>query len=72
MRSLFLIGIVVLVLGVLAFVVPIPDNATHGAKIGNATIGVTTHSEKKLPPAVGGVLCLAGAAMLIAGVRKGA
>jgi hypothetical protein len=72
MRSLFMIGIVVLVLGILAFFVPIPQSETHGAKIGDATIGVTTHSERKLPPAVGGVLCLAGAAMLIAGARKGA
>lgn len=71
MRSIFLIGIVVLVLGVLAFVVPIPNSETHGAKIGDATIGVTTHSSRKLPPAVGGVLCVAGAALLIAGARKG-
>jgi hypothetical protein len=71
MRSTFLIGIVVLVLGVLAFVIPVPNSETHGAKIGDTTIGVTTHNSKKLPPAVGGVLCVAGAALLITGARKG-
>jgi hypothetical protein len=72
MRPLALIGIVVLVLGVLAFVVPIPTSHSHGAKIGDTTIGVTTHGSEKLPPVAGGVLCVAGAALLIAGMRKGA
>ena len=72
MRALALIGIVVLVLGILAFVVPIPTSHSHGAKIGDTTIGVTTHSSEKLPPVAGGVLCVAGAALLIAGMRKGA
>ena len=70
MRSLMLIGILVLVLGVIAFFVPVPQSETHGAKIGDTTIGVTTHSTKKLPPAVGGVLCVVGAVMAIAGARQ--
>jgi len=71
MRPLTMIGIVVLLLGILSFVVPIPRSHTHGAKIGDTTIGVTTHSSERLSPAVGGVLCLAGVVLLIAGVRKG-
>lgn len=70
MRPLTLIGLVVLVLGILAFVVPIPTSETHGAKMGDMTIGMTTHSNEKLSPVVGGVLCLAGAVLLIAGARK--
>ena len=70
MRPLAMIGLIVLMLGVLAFFVPVPQSETHGAKIGDTTIGVTTHSTRKLPPAVGGVLCVAGAAILIAGARK--
>ena len=70
MRPLAIIGLVVLLLGVLAFIVPFPQSETHGATIGDTNIGVTTHSSHKLPPAVGGVLCVAGAAMLIAGARK--
>lgn len=71
MRPLALIGLVVLVLGILAFVVPIPKSETHGAKIGDAKVGITTEHNEKLSPAVGGVLCVAGALMLIAGARKG-
>lgn len=72
MRPLALIGLVVLVLGILAFVVPIPMSNTHEAKVGDASIGVTTHHNQKLSPAVGGVLCAAGAVLLIAGSRKSA
>ena len=72
MRSLAIVGIVVLGLGLLAFFVPFPRSETHGAKIGDTTIGVTTKSSHTLPPAVGGVLCVAGAVMLIAGMKKGA
>jgi hypothetical protein len=72
MRPLALIGLVVLVLGILAFVVPIPTNNTHEAKVGDATIGITTHQTQKLSPAVGGVLCAVGAVVMIAGSRKSA
>ena len=71
MRPLFVIGLVVLVLGILSFVVPIPTSQTHGAKIGDATIGITTHSSEKLSLVIGGVLCLAGVVLVIAGSRKG-
>ena len=70
MRPLMVIGFVVLVLGILSFVVPIPTSHSHGAKIGDITIGVTTHGSEKLPPAVGGVLCAAGVVLLIVGGRK--
>jgi hypothetical protein len=72
MRPLALIGLVVLVLGILAFVVPIPTSNTHEAKVGDATIGITTHQTQKLSPAVGGVLCAVGAVVMIAGSRKSA
>ena len=72
MRPLALIGLIVLVLGILAFIVPIPSSQTHEAKIGSASVGITTEHDKKLSPAVGGVLCAAGAVMLIAGARKSA
>jgi hypothetical protein len=72
MRPLALIGLIVLVLGILAFVVPVPMSNTHEAKVGDASIGITTHHSQKLSPAVGGVLCAAGAVLLIAGSRKSA
>jgi drug/metabolite transporter (DMT)-like permease len=70
MRPLVWIGIVVLVLGILAFVVPVPTSHTHGIKMGDTSLGVTTHSDEKLSPIVGGVLCAAGVVLLVAGSRK--
>lgn len=70
MKLLSIIGLVVLVLGILSFVVPIPVNKTHELKAGDAEIGITTHHDEKLSPVVGGVLCGVGAVLLIAGTRK--
>jgi hypothetical protein len=70
MRLLTIIGIVVLVLGILSFVVPVPVSHSHSAKLGDASIGITTHDHEKLSPAVGGVLCAAGVVLLIAGTRR--
>ena len=70
MRLLTVIGIVVLVLGILSFVVPVPVSHSHSAKVGDASIGITTHDHEVLPPAVGGVLCAAGVVLLIFGVRR--
>jgi len=72
MRPLAWIGIVVLVLGILSFVVPIPTSHSHEIRMGDASMGVTTHHDEKLPPVVGGVLCAAGVVLLIAGSRKAA
>ena len=70
MRPLSVIGLVVLILGVLSFLVPIPMNKRHEVKAGDASIGITTHHDEKLSPAVGGVLCAVGAVLLIVGSRK--
>ncbi len=72
MRPLAWIGIVVLVLGILAFIVPVPISHSHSVKLGDASVGVTTHTDEKLSPAIGGVLCAAGVVLLIAGSRKAA
>jgi hypothetical protein len=70
MRLLTVIGVVMLILGILSFVVPVPENHTRSAKVGDASIAITTHESQKLPPAVGGVLCAAGVALLIFGTRR--
>jgi hypothetical protein len=70
MRPLVIIGIIVLVLGILAFVVPVPHNEKHGVNLGDASVSVTTHHDQVLPPAIGGVLCVVGAVLLIAGFRR--
>jgi hypothetical protein len=72
MRLLTILGIAVLVLGILSFVVPVPMSHSHSAKIGDASIGITTHDHEKLSPAIGGVLCAVGVVLLIAGTRRAA
>jgi hypothetical protein len=71
MKALFVLGLVVLVLGVLSFFVPLPHRERHGISLGDASIGVTTSSKETVSPIVSGVLVLAGAGMLIAGRGKG-
>jgi hypothetical protein len=70
MRILAIVGIIVLVLGILAFLVPVPHSEKHGVNLGDASVSLTTHHDQTLPPAVGGVLCVVGAVLLIAGFRK--
>jgi hypothetical protein len=70
MKALPLVGILLLVLGVLSFVVPVPHRENHGMKIGDAKISVETESSDKLPPAAGIVLLAGGVVALVLGLRK--
>lgn len=69
MKALFAVGLIVLVLGIASFFVALPHSENHGVKIGDASVGVTTHSSQKLPPAVGVVLIVGGIVMMVAGGR---
>ena len=70
MKALSLVGVLLLVLGVLSFVVPMPHSENHGVKIGDAKISVETQNSEKLPPAAGIVLLAGGVLALILGLRK--
>ena len=70
MKSLTLLGAALLIIGILAFVVPIPHKEDHGVQIGDAKIAIQTEHSDRLPPVVGAVLVLAGVVALAAGVRK--
>jgi len=70
MNNLAFVGVLLLLLGVLAFVVPIPHSENHAVKIGDAKIGVQTQHSEKLPPAVGMVLLAGGVVTLVIGSRK--
>ena len=70
MKNLALVGVLLLVLGLLSFVVPIPHWENHGVKIGDAKIGIQTQSSEKLPPAVGAVLLAVGVVSLVLGSRQ--
>jgi hypothetical protein len=66
MKALMLVGVVVLVLGILSFFVPVPHSEHHGVNIGDAHVGITTHDEDRVPPAVSVVLVVVGAGLMIA------
>ena len=70
MKALPLAGVLLLILGLLSFVVPVPHSADHGVKIGDAKIGIETQRSEKLPPAVGIVLLAGGVLALALGMRK--
>ena len=70
MKALPLVGVLLLVLGVLSFVVPIPHRENHGVKIGDAKFSVETENSEKLPPAAGVVLLAGGVVALVLGLRK--
>jgi hypothetical protein len=72
MKTLTLIGAVLLLLGLLSFVVPIPHQEDHSMRIGDAKIGVQTNHNERLPPLLSGVLVLGGVVAMAAGSRKGA
>jgi hypothetical protein len=72
MKGLTLVGALLLVLGLLSLVVPIPHKEDHGVKIGDAKIGVQTEHSERLPPVVGGILVVGGVIGLAAGARKSA
>jgi uncharacterized membrane protein len=70
MKALPLVGVLLLVLGALSFVVPVPHRENHGVKIGDAKISVETENSEKLPPAAGIVLLAGGVVALVFGLRK--
>ena len=70
MKPLFAVGLVVLVLAVLSFFVPVPHSEHHGVSAGDVHLGVTTHHEDRVPPALSIVLVVVGAWMMIAGGTK--
>jgi len=70
MKVLNIIGVVLLLLGVLSFVVPVPHQEEHSVKIGDAKLGVQTQSNERLPIGASLVIVAAGTACLIFGNRK--
>jgi hypothetical protein len=70
MKVLFWIGLVLLILGVISLVVPIPRNQRNGVNVGGVSIGIETRHDEKVPPVVSAVMILGGAGLMIAGKRK--
>jgi hypothetical protein len=70
MKILLIVGLVLVVLGVLSLVVPIPHTHSEGIKVGNANLGVQTTHDEKVAPAISIVLIAGGIALSIAGARS--
>jgi hypothetical protein len=71
-KSLFGIGLVVLILGILSFFVPIPHSEHHGVSAGDVHLGVTTEHSDRVPYALSLVIVVVGAGIMIAGKRRSA
>ena len=67
MKVLMLVGVVVLVLGIVSFFVPFPHSEHHSVNLGDARVGITTHDDEKVSPAVSIILVVVGAGLMIAG-----
>jgi hypothetical protein len=70
MKALFGIGMVVLILGIISFVVPVPHTEHHGISAGDLHVGVNTEHSDRVPIAVSVVLVVVGAGIMIAGRGK--
>lgn len=71
MKALLWIGVLLLGLGIASLFVPLPRTEDHSMRAGDLKIGVETHTEEKVAPAISAVLIVAGAVMAIAGARGG-
>jgi len=70
MKTLFWIGLVVLILGIVTLVVPIPHRDREGVTVGGVSFGVETRTEEKIAPIVSAALIVGGLIALVAGTRK--
>jgi hypothetical protein len=70
MKTLFWVGLVVLLLGIASLFVAIPHNENKGIKVGDSSIGVQVRHHERVSPLVSGILLAAGAGMMIAGGRR--
>jgi uncharacterized membrane protein HdeD (DUF308 family) len=70
MKALFIVGIVLVILGILSFFVPVPRTEHHRFDAGDIHVGVNTHHDELLPPWVGVALLAVGGGLLVAGSRK--
>jgi hypothetical protein len=70
MKALFLIGLVVLILGIVSLVVAIPQTERGGIAIGGVSLGVETRHDEKVHPALSAVMIMGGLGAMAAGKRK--
>jgi hypothetical protein len=64
MKSLYWVGAVLIVLGVLSLIIPIPHQDREGISVGNVSVGVQTQHSERVPPLISAVLILGGAGLV--------
>ncbi len=67
MKTLMLVGLILLILGIASLFVPIPHNENQGIKAGDVNIGIQTRHSERVSPIISAVLILGGAGLMIAG-----
>ena len=72
MKALFGIGLVVLILGIVSLIVPIPRSERNGLTVGGVSLGVETHHDEKVSPAISAVMILGGLGAMAAGRGRSA
>ena len=65
MRILFVIGLILLILGVASLFVPIPRRERHGFDAGPVSVGVTTTTRERVHPGISAALILGGVALMV-------
>jgi hypothetical protein len=70
MKAVFFIGLIVLILGLVSLVVPIPRSEREGLTVGGVSLGVETRHEEKVPTALSAVMILSGLGAIVAGKLK--
>jgi hypothetical protein len=66
-KPLLWIGILLVALGLLSFVVPIPHTEHEGISVGGVSMGVTTQHSQTVSPIISMVMILGGVGMVIVG-----
>ena len=70
MKVLFVIGIILVLLGIVSLFVPIPVREKHGITAGGLSVGIETVERQKVHPAVSAVLIGGGVLLLFVGKRR--
>lgn len=70
MKTPFWLGLICAVLGLLAFLVPIPHTEKQTLQAGSISLGVSRTEQRPLPPVVGGILIVGGLGLMIVGSRE--
>jgi hypothetical protein len=70
MKALAIVGIVLVLIGILSFIVPVPHQQDHSVKIGDSKVGIQTQTSEKIPVTASIALVGAGVVALALGSRK--